>query len=251
MNPTHASDAPTNQRPVDGAAAHAVEIRGLTKRYEETGPWAVDGLDLAVPRGSVFGLVGGNGSGKTTTLRTLLGLVRQDGGEAIVLGEDSRRLSKATRQRIGYLSEDEFPYDDIAIDDALQFVRGFFDEWDWDWVEHLIGHLGVDRRKRLDALSKGQRRIAELLLAVAPSPELLVLDDPAIGLDATVRRTVLWTLLEAEQERGATVLFSSHILQDVERVVDHVGVLQAGRLRVAGELDEVKERARARWRGRD
>ena len=244
MNPTHASDAPTNQRPVDGAAAHAVEIRGLTKRYEETGPWAVDGLDLAVPRGSVFGLVGGNGSGKTTTLRTLLGLVRQDGGEAIVLGEDSRRLSKATRQRIGYLSEDEFPYDDIAIDDALQFVRGFFDEWDWDWGEHLIGHLGVDRRKRLDALSKGQRRIAELLLAVAPSPELLVLDDPAIGLDATVRRTVLWTLLEAVQERGATVLFSSHILQDVERVVDHVGVLQAGRLRVAGELDEVKERVR-------
>jgi len=222
----------------------AVEIRGLTKRYRSNEGYAVDGLDLTVPRGSVYGLVGGNGSGKTTTLRTLLGLTQQDSGEARVFGEDSRRLSKAVRKRIGYLSEDEFPYDDIAIVDALQFVRGFFDVWDWDWVDHLVEQLGVDRKKRLDGLSKGQRRLAELLLAVAPSPELLVLDDPAIGLDPSVRRSVLWTLLETVQERGTTVLFSSHILQDVERVVDHVGILQDGRLRVCGEIDEVKERVR-------
>lgn len=226
------------------ASADAVVIRGLTKRYGSEDAYAVDGLDLTVPRGSVFGLVGGNGSGKTTTLRTLLGLVLQDGGEARVFGEDSRRLSKAVRKRIGYLSENEFPYDDVAIVDALQFVRGFFDEWDWDWVEHLVERLGVDQRKRLDDLSKGQRRLAEVLLAVAPSPELLVLDDPAIGLDPSVRRSVLWTLLEAVQERGTTVLFSSHILQDVERVVDHVGILQNGRMRIAGEIDEVKERVR-------
>jgi len=226
------------------ASANAVEIRGLTKRYSSGGPFAVDGLDLTVPRGSVFGLVGGNGSGKTTTLRTMLGLLRQNGGEAIVLGDDSRRLSKATRKRIGYLSEDEFPYEDIAVVDALQFVRGFFDTWDWDWVDHLIERLGVDRKKRLDNLSKGQRRLAELLLAVAPSPELLVLDDPAIGLDPSVRRSVLWTLLETVQERGTTVLFSSHILQDVERVVDHVGILQDGRMRICGEIDDVKERVR-------
>lgn len=226
------------------ASANAVEIRGLTKRYSSGGPFAVDGLDLTVPRGSVFGLVGGNGSGKTTTLRTMLGLLRQDGGEAMVLGDDSRRLPKATRKRIGYLSEDEFPYDDIAVVDALQFVRGFFDTWDWDWVDHLIERLGIDRKKRLDNLSKGQRRLAELLLAVAPSPELLVLDDPAIGLDPSVRRSVLWALLETVQERGTTVLFSSHILQDVERVVDHVGILQDGRMRICGEIDEVKERVR-------
>jgi ABC-2 type transport system ATP-binding protein len=226
------------------ASADAVVIRGLTKRYGSDDDFAVDGLDLTVPRGAVFGLVGGNGSGKTTTLRTLLGLVRQDGGEATVFGEDSRRLSKAVRQRIGYLSENEFPYDDIAIVDALRFVRGFFDAWDWDWVDHLVERLGVDRRKRLDGLSKGQRRLAEVLLAVAPSPDLLVLDDPAIGLDPSVRRSVLWTLLETVQERGTTVLFSSHILQDVERVVDHVGILQNGRMRVAGEIDDVKERVR-------
>ena len=104
------------------ASADAVVIRGLTKRYGSEDVYAVDGLDLTVPRGSVFGLVGGNGSGKTTTLRTLLGLVLQDGGEARVFGEDSRRLSKAVRKRIGYLSENEFPYDDVAIVDGGTIV---------------------------------------------------------------------------------------------------------------------------------
>tara|TARA_R110002072_G_scaffold162687_3_gene314847 strand:- start:35528 stop:36520 length:993 start_codon:yes stop_codon:yes gene_type:complete len=244
MNPTSSIEASLAGAPSTSMTGNAVEIRGLTKRYGSSADLALDGLDLTVPRGSVFGLVGGNGSGKTTTLRTMLGLNLQDSGEALVFGEDSRRLSKATRQRIGYLSEDEFPYDDIAVVDALQFVRGFFDEWDWDWCDHLVERLGVDRRKRLDGMSKGQRRLAEVLLAVAPSPDLLVLDDPAIGLDPSVRRSVLWTLLETVQERGTTVLFSSHILQDVERVVDHVGILHQGKLRVAGELDEIKERVR-------
>ena len=222
----------------------AVQIRGLCKTYLDADGPALDHLDLVVPTGAVYGLIGANGSGKTTTLRTLLGLARQSDGEALVFGEDSRRLSRATRQRLGYLAEGEFPYDDMPLLDALQFVRGFFDAWDWDWCEHLIERLGVDRNKRLDNMSKGQRRLAELLLTVAPGPDLLVLDDPALGLDPAVRRSVLWALLETVNERGATVLFSSHVLQDVERVVDHVGILQAGRLRVGGELDAVKERVR-------
>lgn len=219
-----------------------IETESLTKSFGER--TALDALDLTVPAGSIFGLVGRNGAGKTTTLRLLLGLLEPTSGAARLFGEDARSLGKATRQRIGYLSEEPFPYGDLAFSDAVQFVSGFFTEFDWTWVDHLCERLRVDKAQRLDKMSKGQRRIAELLLAVAHQPELLILDDPAVAVDATVRRDVLWTLLETVQEQGSTVVFSSHILQDVERVVDRVAILRAGKLELAGDLDDLKGRVR-------
>jgi len=221
---------------------NAITASFLSKDFY--GDRVVDGLELSIPTGSIYGLVGRNGAGKTTTLRMLLGLLTPTSGTASLLGESSMELSKGTRQRIGFLSEDEFPYDDIAFTDVLRFVSGFFEQWDWSWCEHLIARLGIDASKRLDRMSKGQRRVAELCIAVAHKPDLLVLDDPAVGLDASVRRELLWTLLETVQEQGSTVLFTSHVLQDVERVVDHVGILCRGRLLMAGPIDDLKARVR-------
>lgn len=215
----------------------------LCVSYDREEP-VLKALDLRVPQGAVYGLIGRNGAGKTSALRAMLGLVAPSAGRVTVFGEESRAMSKAARRRIGYLAEGEFAYDDVPFLDLLRFLSGFYERWDWGWCKHLAERLRVDESKSLDSLSKGQRRIAELLLAVAHKPDLLVLDDPALGLDAGVRRELLWTLLETVQEQGTTVLFSSHILQDVEQVVDHLAILDQGRLRLAGSFAEIQERFR-------
>ncbi len=219
-----------------------VEVRGLRKLLGSTE--AVRGLTLALEPGSVFGLIGPNGSGKTTTLKCLLGLLRPDGGECRVLGEDSRALSRGCRQRIGYLSEKPFPWQDLAVPDLLRFVASLFERWDAARVEALARRMGVALDRPLQAMSFGERRRAELFLALAPDPEVLVLDDPWLGVDARVRRDFLLLLLEESRERGRTVLFTSHILTDVEKVADRVAILVEGAPRVLDDLDALKARVR-------
>jgi ABC-2 type transport system ATP-binding protein len=215
-----------------------IRAEHLEKAYGKTP--ALRGLDLEVPEGSVFGLLGPNGSGKTTAIRTILGLLRPDRGRSEVYGESSLRLSWRTRQRIGYLSEAGFPYDDLAIDDLLRFVSAFFERWDWDRSRELLERMDVPRDRALRDLSAGQRRRGELLLVLAQDPDLLVLDDPTAGLDATVRREFLRSALELAREAGKTVLFTSHVLTDVERIVDTVGILKDGSMRLVAPLDELK-----------
>lgn len=219
-----------------------VVARGLSKRMG--GLEAVRDVTFDVARGSVYGLVGRNGSGKTTTLRLLLGLLRPDAGSSSVLGADSMDLPADVRRRIGYLSEEEFPYDDLPVPETLQWLSAFFPAWDWDRAERWVRRFDVPREQKLSEMSKGERRRAELILVLAQGPDLLVLDDPALGLDATVRRDFLAASLEIVRDEGATVLFTSHVLTDVERVVDTVAFLDRGAVRSAGALDEVKARTK-------
>jgi len=220
----------------------AVRAEGLTKRLGATD--AVRDVSFDVHAGSVFGLIGRNGSGKTTTIRMLLGLLRPDAGRSSVFGEDSLELSAAARRRIGYLSEEEFPYDDLPVPELLEWLSAFFPAWDWDRAERWVKRFEVSRTKLLKEMSKGERRRAELILVLAQDPDLLVLDDPALGLDATVRRDFLSAALEMARDEGKTVLFTSHVLTDVERVVDTVAFLERGALRTCAPLDEVKARTK-------
>jgi ABC-2 type transport system ATP-binding protein len=216
--------------------------RGLTRRYGAVE--ALRDVSFRVEAGSVFGLLGRNGSGKTTTLRLLLGLLRPDAGSSTVFGEDSLRLSAACRQRIGYLSEEPFPYDDLPAPALLKFVAAFFPHWDWDYANRLAARFAVPPDRPLRSLSAGERRKTELLLVLAQKPDLLVLDDPAQGLDVTVRREFLWAALEVVRDEGRAVLFTSHILTDVERVVDTGAVLDGGRLRALDRLDDLKSQVK-------
>jgi ABC-2 type transport system ATP-binding protein len=222
--------------------AVAAEASGLRKRLATAE--AVRDLSFAVPEGSVFGLVGRNGAGKTTTIRLLLGLLRPDAGHSTVLGEDSLALSRATRRRIGYLSEEPFPYDDLPLPGLLRFVSAFFDDWDWPYAESLVARLDVPQDRTLAKMSRGERRRAELLLVLAQRPDILVLDDPWLGLDAAVRRQFLVTALDLARDEGRTVLFTSHVLSDVERIVDRIALIDRGLLRTGGTLDEVKGRTK-------
>lgn len=215
-----------------------VVTEGLTKRSGSRA--IVDELDLTVPRGSVFGLIGPNGCGKTTTLRLLIGLLHPDEGSSHLLGEDSRKLSGDARRRIAYLSSDGFEIDDLPLPFLFRFLAAHRPTWDPVLASKLAERLAVPGGSELGNMSKGERRRAELVLSLAFRPELVILDEPMLGLDTEVRRDFLDLILETAREEGTTILLTSHVLTDLERVVDRVAFQVDGRCFLAGELDDLK-----------
>jgi ABC-2 type transport system ATP-binding protein len=185
----------------------------------------VHDLNLCVPKGSIFGFLGRNGSGKTTTLRMLLGLLEPTRGSATVLGCDSRHLTPEARARIGYLAEGHPVYGWMTAGDAGKFQSRFYPKWNWGKFREILSHFRVDPRTRARNMSRGERAGLCLAMALAPQPELLLLDDPAIGLDPVARRTLLEALVFATRQSDRTILFSSHILSDIERMADHIAVM--------------------------
>ncbi len=214
----------------------------LTKYYDAH--CAVDGLNLRVAQGTVYGLLGRNGAGKTTAIRMLLGMAHPSYGQAEVLGEDSLRLRPETRARIAYLAEGHPLYRWMTIGQAVQFTRPFYPSWNQHLLEQILDHFELSQRRRTGRLSRGQRAQVALALAVAADPEVLILDDPTLGLDTVVRRDFLESLIQIIQRRGRTILFSSHILSDVERVADRIGILVDGVLRVDCPTDHFKDSVR-------
>src|SRR5215212_2400602 len=214
----------------------------LTKYYG--GRPVVDSLNLRVPQGSVYGLLGRNGAGKSTAIKMLMGMVRADSGRATLLGEDAEMLSNTARARIAYLAEGHPLYGWMTFDDAVRFTRAFYPRWNDTLVDQILDHFELRRRQKFRRLSCGQRAQVSLALAVAPDPELLVLDDPTLGLDTVVRRDFLESLIQIIQRQGRTILFSSHILGDVERVADRIGIMVDGVLRVDCRTETFRESIR-------
>jgi ABC-2 type transport system ATP-binding protein len=216
----------------------------LTAYYGATK--ALDTLSLEVPGASVFALLGRNGAGKTTAIKCLLGLLAPTRGAARILGFDARALPPEARGRIGYVAEGQKLVPWMRVKELVAYQRASFPTFDGDLCRAHLKRLGLPEKRRVFQLSRGMRAQLALALALAPRPEVLVLDDPAMGLDAVVRREFLDVMIDLIAEEGRTVLFSSHILTDVERVADRVAILDRGVLRVNAPLDEVKRRVR-RW----
>jgi ABC-2 type transport system ATP-binding protein len=214
----------------------------LTKYYDAH--CAVNMLSLRVAQGTVYGLLGRNGAGKTTAIKMLLGMAHPSYGRAELLGEDAAQLHPETRARIAYLAEGHPLYRWMTIGQAVQFTRAFYDRWNQHLLEQILDHFELSPRRRIRRLSRGQQAQVALALAVATDPELLILDDPTLGLDTVVRRDFLESLIQIIQRRGRTILFSSHILGDVERVADRIGILVDGVLRVDCPTDRFKESVR-------
>lgn len=219
---------------------YPIQTRGLTRCFGSR--TVVNDLDLAVPRGCVFGFLGRNGYGKTTTIRMLLGLLPPTRGEARVFGEDSRELSAATRARIGYMAEGHPVYEWMRLGEVGRFQASTFPTWNEEIFRTVLGHfrLGPDRKAR--DLSKGERAGLCLALTLAPEPDLLVLDDPALGLDPVARRSLLEAMIFVTRGGDRTILFSSHLLGDVERVADWIAVLDRGVLRASCRMETFRER---------
>jgi ABC-2 type transport system ATP-binding protein len=213
-----------------GAAPDAViEARGLTRFFGRK--CAVDGLSFRVPRGSVFAFVGRNGAGKTTTIRLLLGLLRPTRGSSSLLGHDSAELPPEARARVGYMAEGHPVYAWMRVGQYAAFQRGFYPRWNQDTFGAVIDYFAVGPRARAGELSHGQRAGLHLAMTLAIEPEVLLLDDPATGLDPAARRSLLEAMIYFTRSRERTIFFSSHLLDDVERVADHVAVLDYSVLR--------------------
>jgi ABC-2 type transport system ATP-binding protein len=204
------------------------------------------GLSFQVRPGEVYALLGRNGAGKTTALRILLGFLAPDGGRAEILGCDSSALPPSLRDRIGYVSEGHVLYRWMSVGDVLRFEHGTRANFDLAHARHEVARLGLRTDARVGKLSRGQRAQLALVVAVASKPDVLVLDDPAMGLDAVMRREFLEAMIDVISDAGRGVLFSSHILSDVERIADRVGLLADGRLMVDATLEDLKRRVQKR-----
>lgn len=216
----------------------AIKIEGLTHYYGKKK--VVDQLSLEIPRGSIFGLLGRNGAGKTTTIRILMGLLKQTRGSAQVLGCDCNRLTPEIRARIGYLAEGHHVYEWMTIEECGKFQKSFYRHWSDAIFNSIIDHFNLSRKAKGGDLSRGQRAGLCLALTLAPEPELLVLDDPALGLDPVARRSLLESMVYVTRGKDRTILFSSHLLSDVERVADRIAVVKEGDLKAHCTIDEFR-----------
>jgi ABC-2 type transport system ATP-binding protein len=213
----------------------AIELAGLTKRFGRT--VAVSGLSLKIPRGSTFGLLGPNGAGKSTTIKMLMGVLSISAGEARVLGIDVQADPTQVKRRVGYVPETQHIYRWMRVGEVVGFCKSCFRSWNDQTCREMLDLFGLDAEKKVKHLSKGMLTKLALLLAVSHDPELLLLDEPLSGLDPIAREDFLDGVLRTICDRGQTVLISSHMLDDVRRLADTVGILHEGRLLLHGDLD--------------
>ncbi len=217
-----------------------IKIENLVKYYD--GRCILDGIDLSIPKGCIYGLLGRNGVGKTTLIRILLGLESPTRGQTYLLGTESGELSAKTRGRTGYVAEGHNLIQNYKVDRLISLCKSLSVKWNQDFLNHLLQMFRLPRDRRIKQLSSGMRAQLNLSLAMAMDPELLILDDPTLGLDTVARRQFLELAIELLGQDGRTILFSSHILSDVERIADRIGILLAGKLVVDCPLEQLKER---------
>jgi len=214
----------------------ALQAQGLGKRYGRT--WALRDCTLNIPAGRVAALVGPNGAGKTTLLHLAVGLIAPSAGEVEVFGWSPRRQPTVVLARVGFLAQ-ERPLYRFSVEDVLAMGRRLNPRWDDALARRRLGDVGVPLRRRTDKLSGGQQAQVALAVALAKRPELLLLDEPAASLDPLARREFMEVLMGAVAEDGLTVVFSSHVLADLERVCDYLVILSAAHVQLAGETEDI------------
>ena len=223
--------------------APVIAVSGLTRRFGAK--TALDAVDLTIARGGVYGLVGANGAGKTTLIKHILGLLRAESGSVRVFGRDPVEDPVGVLSRIGYLSEENDLPGWMRVEELIRYSKAFYPAWDDAYAEELRKTFGLDPAAKIKSLSKGQKARAGLVIALAYRPELLLLDEPSSGLDPIVRRDILGAVIRTIADEGRTVLFSSHLLDEVEQVADHVTMIRQGRIVLSAPLAEIKEAHRA------
>jgi ABC-2 type transport system ATP-binding protein len=220
----------------------AIEANALHKTFK--GRAALNGLDLQVPAGSIFGFLGRNGAGKTTTIKLLMGLLKADSGAARVLGLSAldSRNGIDIRRRVGFVTEDKELYPYMTVEQMIRFTRPFFPKWRDDLERRYLEMFDLPPNRKIPDLSKGMRSKLMLLLAISRGAELLILDEPTDGLDPAALEEILRELVTLSATEATTIFFSSHQLAEVEQIADHIAIVDHGRAIVAGSLDDLKAR---------
>ena len=215
-----------------------IELRGVVKSFGKTA--VLRGLDMAVPPGQTFAFLGRNGAGKTTTIRILLGLLKPDQGTVRVLGLDPLTQPLEVRRRVGYMAEEQVMFGWMRVAQLLSFIAPFYPTWDAAWAKSLCDRFELPLKTRIKHLSKGQRVRVSLLLALAHRPELVILDDPTLGLDPIMRKEFLRDLVSYLQSEHVSIFFSSHLLYEIEPVADSVVILDNGKVLVQAATDNLR-----------
>jgi len=215
-----------------------IELRGVRKSFGKN--TVLRGVDLAVPPGQTFAFLGRNGAGKTTTIRTLLGLIAPDEGTVRVLGLDPQKQPLEVRKRVGYVAEDQAMFGWMKVGQLISFVAPFYPTWDAAWAKQLSDRFELPLKTRIKHLSKGQGVRVALLLALAHRPELVILDDPTLGLDPIMRKEFLRDLVVYLQAEKVSVFFSSHLLYEIEPVADSVVILDHGKVLRQAATDDLR-----------
>jgi ABC-2 type transport system ATP-binding protein len=219
-----------------------IDVRDLSKSYGSE--HVLRGVNLQIPRGAVVGLMGTNGSGKSTLIKCLLGLLRADSGKAEIFGGDCWDLPASAKGRLGYVPQVVYLYVWMKVRHVIAYTASFYPNWDYAWAGELAERWRVPLDSRVQTLSTGQLQAVALVLALGHRPDLLVLDEPVASLDPIARRDFLRSILELTEEESRTVLFSTHISSDLERVATHVAILLEGRIAYFSELDDLKDRVK-------
>ena len=221
---------------------HAIQVSGLHFSYGARE--ILQGVDLQVPAGSIFGFLGRNGAGKTTLIKLLLGLLRPTAGTCKVLGLEAAREPLAVRERIGYMAEDQRMYGWMRVDELVRWVASLYPNWDPAVSDDLLKRMDLPRKAKVKTLSKGQNSRLALLLSLGHHPQVVILDDPTLGLDPISRKEFLRDVIGLLQTNGVTVFFSSHLLYEIEPVADHVAILHDGRIVRASRTEDLRDSVR-------
>jgi ABC-2 type transport system ATP-binding protein len=219
--------------------AFAVICQNIRKRYG--GRLVLNDVSLAIPKGAVLGLVGRNGAGKTTLMRILVGLLMPEAGTATVLDEAALQLTDVSKSRLGYVPQKPEALNWMTVESMLQFVGGFYPRWDSEYMWNSLMRWNISPSARLAKLSPGERQRVALIRVLAACPDLLILDEPASALDPVARRDFLREIALRAGDAGMTVLFSTHIVTDLERVASQVCFLHEGRLLLNAGMDDLKD----------
>lgn len=223
---------------------YAIQTSDLTKTFSG-GTVAVSGLDLQIERGAAYGLMGRNGAGKTTAVRLLMGLLRPDHGSARLLGSDFCSAPRPVRARVSYVSQTEQLPSWMTLEELSRYASQFYDRWNDALARDLAKRWALPSKRAIGQLSSGEQRKAAILLALAPQPEVLLLDEPAAGLDPLARRELVDELVTVmTRGNGCTILFSTHVTNDLERIAEFVGFMDRGRLILNAKLDELQASTR-------
>jgi ABC-2 type transport system ATP-binding protein len=216
-----------------------LEAKCLTKQAGRK--QILKGLDLNMHRGEVVGLLGKNGAGKSTLMDVLLGFALPSGGESRVFGDRSDRMQPATKSRVGFVPQSDELMGTMTAQQHLALTASFYSHWDWELIQRLAAEWQVPMDRRISSLSGGERQKVATLMALGHRPELLVMDEPASGLDPVARRQFMRTILDIASDSSRTILYSSHIVGDIERTASHIWVMREGEMVWKGELDHLKE----------
>lgn len=215
-----------------------LEAHGLKRTYGSVR--AVDGVDLNVRAGEIYGFLGINGAGKSTTIRILMGIIAAEAGTIRLLGKASRRTTVEQKQQIGYVSQEQHFYPWMTCQTIGRFVGSFYPNWDKQEFNRLLELFDIPPKRRVSQLSGGMRAKLALAMAIAPHPQILILDEPTAGLDPVARRDFMEIIVAQARQHQRTTFFSSHLIDEVERCADRIGIIHAGQMRFEGSLNDLR-----------